>query len=327
MESHSEELLASQLLPFPPSNDTGLVDCHISPRQKKPGQCPLPTPADLKQAFIDKNCMKDPVNDAFYFDTWQTVAENNTKIFRTVFRCMPDSEVKSWKEYKEYTAYGERFAELQNYPAAAPHVHPVSNPHSGPPGASTIPATVKPKSQETETPMAESGVPGVSKRDSSSIEEETQDTAADTSGTPIGHEKVSTKDEIRSSQDEKATLKALESHTSNTAQNGASNLAIQSHEKIAEKERSSSQFVGYSDALSVNASSQQQRVRRRTNTRSSKREFNASDAIIDKRHAEELLNMVQGRLVLWPYDWLEKEEQGGNWLYTLDQISPIEIYN
>jgi hypothetical protein len=22
---------------------------------------------------------------------------------------------------------------------------------------------------------------------------------------------------------------------------------------------------------------------------------------------------------------LEKEEQGGNWLYTLDQISPIEI--
>lgn len=25
------------------------------------------------------------------------------------------------------------------------------------------------------------------------------------------------------------------------------------------------------------------------------------------------------------WDRLEKEEQGGNWLYTLDQISPIEI--
>jgi phospholipase D1/2 len=274
-ESHSEEPLTSQLPPLPPSN----ADYHTSPRQK-PGQCP---PPDLKQAFIDQDCMKDPVNDAFYFDTWQTVAENNTKIFRTVFRCNPDSEVKSWKEYKEYTAYGERFAELQNYPAATPHVRPVSNPHSGPPGASTIPV-----------PAAL----GVSKRDSSSMEE---DTAVDTSGT---HQKVSTKDETRSSQDEKSALKALESHTSNTAQNGASNPAIQSHEKGAEKERSSSQFVGYSDTLNVNASSQQQKARRRTNTRSSKREFNASDAIIDKRHAEELLNMVQGRLVLWPYDWL-----------------------
>lgn len=330
--SHSEELLASQQPSRPPSNDTGLVDCHTSLRQQ-PGQCPHPMPADLKQAFIDKDCMKDPVNDAFYFDTWQTVAENNTKIFRTVFRCMPDSEVKSWKEYKEYTAYGERFAELQNYPAATPHVHPVSNPHSGPPGASTIPATLKPESQrprhETEKPIAKSEAPtvlGVSKIDSSSIEE-AQDTV-DTNGTSIGHQqKALTKGENRSSQNEKTALKALEGHTSNAAQNGASNPAIQSHEKSAEKERSSSQFVGYSDALNVNASSQQQRVRRRANTRSSKREFNASDAIIDKRHAEELLNKVQGRLVLWPYDWLEKEEQGGNWLYTLDQISPIEIYN
>ena len=27
---------------------------------------------------------------------------------------MPDSEVKNWKEYKEYAAYGERFAEMQS---------------------------------------------------------------------------------------------------------------------------------------------------------------------------------------------------------------------
>lgn len=29
-------------------------------------------------------------------------------------------------------------------------------------------------------------------------------------------------------------------------------------------------------------------------------------------------------LTEWCYR-LEKEEQGGNWLYTLDQISPLEI--
>lgn len=65
---------------------------------------------------------------------------------------------------------------------------------------------------------------------------------------------------------------------------------------------------------------------------------------MDKERSEELLNKVQGHLILWPYDWfvslftnvflgvlmltdsrLEKEEQGGNWLYALDQISPLEI--
>lgn len=30
-------------------------------------------------------------------------------------------------------------------------------------------------------------------------------------------------------------------------------------------------------------------------------------------------------LTKWQLYRLEKEEQGGNWLYTLDQISPLEI--
>jgi len=30
---------------------------------------------------------------------------------------------------------------------------------------------------------------------------------------------------------------------------------------------------------------------------------------------------------VWPYDWLEKEERGGNWLYNIDQLAPLEIYD
>lgn len=37
------------------------------------------------------------------------------------------------------------------------------------------------------------------------------------------------------------------------------------------------------------------------------------------------MHMVQGHLVTWPYDWLEKEEQGGNWLYSIDGLAPLEI--
>jgi phospholipase D1/2 len=41
--------------------------------------------------------------------------------------------------------------------------------------------------------------------------------------------------------------------------------------------------------------------------------------------AESTLNMIQGHLVQWPYDWLMKEQEAGNWLYSIDQLAPIEI--
>ena len=57
--------------------------------------------------------MRDPLNYFFYNDVWSAVAENNTAIFRTVFRCNPDNTVEKWAEYKEYEAFKERFSEVQ----------------------------------------------------------------------------------------------------------------------------------------------------------------------------------------------------------------------
>ena len=71
------------------------------------------------------------------------------------------------------------------------------------------------------------------------------------------------------------------------------------------------------------------RSRRRATTKSSNRQFHATDAdsMLDKEDAKRLLELVQGHIVLWPYDWLESEERGGGWLYNVDQIAPLEIYN
>jgi phospholipase D1/2 len=71
------------------------------------------------------------------------------------------------------------------------------------------------------------------------------------------------------------------------------------------------------------------RSRRRATTKSSNRQFHATDAdiMLDKEDAKHLLELVQGHIVLWPYDWLESEERGGGWLYNVDQIAPLEIYN
>ena len=47
--------------------------------------------------------------------------------------------------------------------------------------------------------------------------------------------------------------------------------------------------------------------------------------LLEREDAEKLLSLVQGHLVVFPYDWLEKEEKDGGWLYAVDQIAPLEI--
>ncbi|KAJ5632999.1 hypothetical protein N7490_009338 [Penicillium lividum] len=267
---------------------------------------------DLKQIFIDKDCMKDPVNDAFYLDTWQAVAEKNTKIYRSVFRCMPDSEVKNWKEYKEYAAYGERFAEMQSQPSKT------AQRQTGAPGGSnsiSVPlgSPISLVSPKTEVPIIEPKTP-------QNIDEKVGLQPTDTSRNQ--GEPQSERQEILSAFDEKSRLKtASDPHLLSTVHNDDNPTAGED----VEKPRSNSAHVDYSEAVNLNAS-QSRRRRRRAATIGSK-QFHATDEVMDKQCAEDLLNNTQGHLILWPYDWLEKEEQGGNWLYALDQISPLEIYN
>lgn len=66
--------------------------------------------------------------------------------------------------------------------------------------------------------------------------------------------------------------------------------------------------------------------RRRGTTKSSRRGFQGTtDEVLSKADAETLLEMVQGHLVQFPYDWLLVEEGNGNWLYQVDQVAPLQI--
>ncbi|EAS36720.3 phospholipase D1 [Coccidioides immitis RS] len=290
--------------------------------------CHLMLPASARP-IIDKDCMKDPLCDAFYLDTWQAIAENNTKVFRMVFRCMPDSEVKSWKEYKEYTAYAERFADMQNnyfYDENAPHLQPSggSKLQSGPPGAG-VTSTVGKVGHDVEKIGSEAKqVVANHLSNEASAEDSLKQWAAEANRAQIERQQ----EELAKVETlgEKEALKAVETKSSQSSGNVEPSVAFPDVDKALERQRSGAQTNGYPDALALNGSLSQRR-RRRGTTRSSKREFHASDDIISMHEAEELLGMVQGHLVLWPYEWLEREEQGGNWLYTLDQISPLEIYN
>lgn len=247
---------------------------------------PCPSTSDLRHIFIDKDCMRDPVIDVFYLDTWQALAEKNTKIFRTVFRCMPDSEVTNWKEYKEYAAYGERFAEMQSQHSSKAFQQPQSR-QTGPPGTGTSLAA------SIGGARALSHHPGhITER--KPADEKGTASCALSARPQSGQENQ----EAQFSGDEKS---ALRSPDANNGSNNRSDENVAPSEDL-EKSRSLGQLVDYSEALNLNARARSGRRKRRV-TVGSRRELLATDEVIDKQRAEDLLSKVQGHLILWPYDW------------------------
>ncbi|KAI9881525.1 MAG: Phospholipase D1 [Pleopsidium flavum] len=325
--------MLSQLpaLPLTDDTDIGGPPCHIMSTDSPETGNPLI--ADMKRPFVDKECMRDPLNDSFHQDIWHAVAENNTRLFRAVFRCMPDNEVKTWKEYKEYAAYAERFSQAQGGGKSKSRMEQEAPGKSGPPGQGSIgklgvlgPISEKAgdagkklgelqekvmarKDPGTNTPMGtvQDWAEEANKTQAIRHDREKQTQAADQQGSSDKNEVLDEKAASRLSTDGPVD------HTMTKATRDSENL----------QKLQSPPSVGYSET--PNAHSTTTKRRRRATTRSSKREFRADDDMISHADAEDLMNMTQGPLVVWPYDWLEKEEQGGNWLYSIDQLAPLEI--
>ncbi|KAE8348698.1 hypothetical protein BDV28DRAFT_80258 [Aspergillus coremiiformis] len=287
---------------------------------------PHPLGEDMRRIFIDKDCMKDPVVDVFYLDTWLAVADKNTRLFRSVFRCMPDNEVKSWKEYKEYTDYGERFSEMQNQHSAQA-LRPAHARQTGPPGTG-VSVTASSLATKSHSLPAGSNTEeqAICHKDQPSSNEKIDHRQSDNTQKLNDVTQLELAQQETTSKDEQAVSRMADAPTSGNLQIGRHDENGSSGEDH-EKRLSDPPVVDYSEALNRNATAQSRRRRRRATTLGSKREFHVLDEVVNKQRAEGLLNQVQGHLILWPYDWLEKEEQGGNWLYTLDQLSPLEIYN
>ena len=324
----------SQTSPLPPLPVTDDTDIGGPPVQRtssqKAKEMVHPLFADLQRPFVDKDCMRDPLNDSFFLDTWHAVAENNTKLYRQVFRCMPDNEVKGWKEYKEYAAYAERFSQAQGGGKSKDRVQRDAPGSSGPPGQGSLADKLRllgpagetaGGAQERSQTFSEKLLHSAGIKDSNNnsrpmgkIEEwaEEANRAQAERQEREAREKRSTSPNTESVTDEKAALR-----TSNELKNAAT------FDSESTTRGNAPPTVGYSDALNMNTSTQKRR--RRATTRSSRREFHASDDIISGPDADELMHMVQGHLVLWPYDWLAKEESGGNWLYSIDGLAPLEI--
>lgn len=333
----------SQLPALPSTDDTdiGGPPIHIDAFGNAVPRPFNPLTADIKQARVDKDCMRDPLNDSFFENTWRLIAENNTKIFRRVFRCNPDSEVTNWHEYTEYVAYAERFAQAQNGSKSTEREEQEAPGRSGPPGSNiplTSPAGVAAglsNLSEKLKPNGEDSHPHGTAAEWAANSQKKQRARSGTAGSrglnldgqldginekvPERSSSIEAPSPIQTTGDE--SFPSFESTLSPPAENekqGSTRKATFSNAPPPERTGSSLGSVSQANQGSV-------KRRRRGTTKGSRKGFTASDGLLSMPDIEELLSLVQGHLVVFPYDWLIKEELNSNWLYQVDQVAPLQI--
>ncbi|KZV82901.1 phospholipase D/nuclease, partial [Exidia glandulosa HHB12029] len=88
-----------------PSRTNGTLYSHGgSTRRHKSVHRPKPK--------VDTYGFEDPLTPDFYEDVWMAAAHHNTDIYRRVFRAIPDDNVTSWKQYREYVQHMDRFTKV-----------------------------------------------------------------------------------------------------------------------------------------------------------------------------------------------------------------------
>lgn len=313
--------LLSQLPALPDTDDTDIGGpcAHFATWPKSSGVM-HPLVEEIQRPIVNKDCMRDPLNDSFFLDVWHAVAENNTKIFRTVFRCMPDNEVKTWKEYKEYVAYADRFTQAQGGEKSKDRIQREVPGSSGPPGQINVTdkMNISPLIHEkgfvvggiNET-LGEKLVHKLDPREPnhhtnarmSKVEEWAEETTkAQANGDEQEHSFTTAVGRQRESPagdpalDEKAAMRSPDELKNLTPLKPNSTV-----DSNGGQEKPTPSSVDVLEAPTTHSTTTNRR--RRATIRGPRREFRASDDVIGRADAEVLMNMVQGHLVVWPYDW------------------------
>lgn len=295
----------------------------------------VPLVHTLQKAEITEDCMSDPLAPHFMEEIWNRVAENNTKIYRQVFRTMPDSEVLDWDDYKRFNDYNERFMQSQGLGHTKPKAPKDAPPRSGPPGSAGTDSLMTQMMDEKSA--AAKGAKGLfsnitnrarpnSKKsnDSHPQSQELNEKNGESPDSGISRAPTAVPTPDDRPLDEKDFAKeantAQQKHTStegplSLAPQTSKSEAPQVEDSGVSRQRTITLASDLNDAPETTATQSHttngiglqhatsQKRRRRATTKSSARPPTMVEEVMSKEDAEELLNMVQGHLVLWPYDW------------------------
>jgi phospholipase D1/2 len=73
-------------------------------RRPDPNFDPVGVPNMYDWDTPEDNIVSDPLSDAFQ-SLWNSRARTNTEVFRRAFRAVPDDNVNTWSDYKEFYEY------------------------------------------------------------------------------------------------------------------------------------------------------------------------------------------------------------------------------
>lgn len=307
--------LWSQLPPLPATCDQDIGGPTVIRPFSFPGDVPsVPLLETMVMPHVSAEMGMDPLNESFYQDIWSLCARNNTLIYRQVFRCMPDNEVKTWAAYKEYAAYGERFAQSQGVEKGKMRRQQEAPGKSGPAGSEVAEkisrggeklGIVNPPSQEHPAGDSKDWMAPTLQSNEDPEKVCRDDPSRPTSGrsenpTLEGNRPRST------SYDSTRLNTAVTTATTSTMA-GAKPTSSCSHDSSEKKLdpnllSSGAGSISYSSNTNLGNGGPTKR-RRRGTTRSSRRDFHAGEPLLDKETAERLLCMTQGHLVVWPHEW------------------------
>ncbi|KAK7207317.1 hypothetical protein BZA70DRAFT_286679 [Myxozyma melibiosi] len=282
---------------------------------------------------------EDPLAEQFYFDIWLAHAVNNTNIYREVFRCQPDNEVRTWKDYKNYQAHSEKFANAQTASSSSPG------------GTNTQNNTSNGSTSSRGTAGKDDGV--VRRRGLSNLGPNNTGNAAGGAGlTAVNNPAkaviataipgiAKTGEHIVSAAG--AAVHALPLHD---ADHSAADTEVAADETPVSDRGVNGSEEEVSRQTNNTSGGTLRRRRRVTDasnfgngggsphvgggsSRRSRRQQQKDHAhhILDRDAAERHLLNVRGHLVVFPKDWLLKEDEAGNWFYNIDRIPPLEIYD
>ncbi|KAI0912053.1 phospholipase D [Ustulina deusta] len=340
---HSQMPISAQLAALPVLDDTDIggpaVRLDESRRPSSESSNPLLT--DITPAKIDKNCMRDPISPAFWDDIWTRVARNNTTLYRRVFRCMPDSEVSTWKDYHEFGDYAHKFAEsMFGQKSENDETKAQVTEVSGAAASIAVPAIASagPGILETLQEKAVTGhesapkVPLANGR-LKTLNEKMPPPDPDHSG-DVEHGDLNPETEkvvMKQSLEEPSPIQPPGDvpFPSFDGQQDGMHLERQNDKKqdrrttFSASEKSAPVSNGESTIYNHNSTKR----RRRATTKGSRRGPIFPYDVLSREDAEECCSMIQGHLVQFPYDWLEAEEKDNHWLYQADLLAPKEIYN
>jgi phospholipase D1/2 len=249
---------------------------------------------DRPVPVVDPFNVVDPLGETFFFDEWDAVARHNTEVYRRLFRPMPDNEVKTWTEYKEFFAYSERLAKAQGQEKGKMREQTDQSGASGPVGAVSASAMLKAvgKKEHNDRDLIKEYAQGgedIEKAETERIKEELKETSAE-----MKAEKKELQDGVNS---EEKKIKGEAKKVTHELEEVLDRKTSEGSETVAARRRRSK-------SLSTRA---------------------GQFSILPRETMEELLCEVQGHIVEWPMDWLVKEDANGNFLYNIDKYDS-DIY-